>query len=321
MTHPEAGARGEKEKVPQAEVGARGEKEPGAAKLLTLGRVRQLLQAYGVRPRKSWGQNFLVEPSAARRIARLAEIRAGQTVLEPGAGLGSLTLALVEAGARVVAVELDPRLARSLRDLTRGLPVEVVEADASREEFSGLLEGPAAVVSTLPYARATAILLNLLRQGNLDPFTLTVQKELGERWSAGPGHPAYGAVSLKVASLATCRVVGRVSRRAFYPVPEVESVVVRLERKREPGEVPLELLWAVAEAAFRGRRKLLARSLAASGLEIGLAREVVARLGPPERLRCEDLDLEGYQALARELARAIGSEKGVLEALGRRVAS
>jgi 16S rRNA (adenine1518-N6/adenine1519-N6)-dimethyltransferase len=215
-----------------------------------------------------------------------------------GAGLGSLTLALAEAGARVLALELDRRVAAALREVTAGLPVRVVEADAVGADWPAVLgPEPWRMASNLPYHVAVPVVLDLLeRAPAVDPLVVMVQREVGERLAAGPGHEAYGAVSLKVAYRAQARVVRRVPPEVFWPRPRVESVVVRLERRPPPVDSDREVLFRVIGEGFAQRRKTLAAALVRMGLSWDRARRILNEAGLDDRVRAEALGL-------RELAR------------------
>jgi 16S rRNA (adenine1518-N6/adenine1519-N6)-dimethyltransferase len=261
-----------------------------------------LAARHGVRPRKSLGQHFLVDANMARAIAREAGAAPGTRFLEVGAGLGSLTLALAEAGAEVLAVEVDPRLAGALEEVTEGLPVRVVAADAARVDWEEVLgPEPRRMASNLPYNVAVPVLLDLLeRAPRVDPFLVMVQREVGERLAAGPGHPAYGAVSVRVAFRADARVVRRVRPGVFWPEPNVESVLVRLERRPPPAGAPEATLFRVIAEGFAQRHKTLAGALVRLGLSREEAREVLTTAGLDPRVRAEELGL-------RELARVAGA--------------
>jgi 16S rRNA (adenine1518-N6/adenine1519-N6)-dimethyltransferase len=235
---------------------------------LSGGDVRRLLDSHGLHPSRARGQNFVVDPNTVRRIARLAEVGPGDRVVEIGAGLGSLTLALAETGASVTAVEIDPRLVPVLRTVVEPAGVAVVEGDALRLDWDALLgRGPWALVANLPYNVATPLIADLLDGvPAIARMLVMVQREVGERLAASPGDDAYGGVSVKVAYWATARVVGRVPATVFHPVPKVESALVRIDRRAEPA-VPAEVdpawLFRLVGAGFGQRRKMLRRSLAA----------------------------------------------------------
>jgi 16S rRNA (adenine1518-N6/adenine1519-N6)-dimethyltransferase len=221
-------------------------------------------------------------------------------VLEVGPGLGALTLALADAGARVVAVEVDRSLAPALSETVAGLDVRLVWGDALRIVAFG---GATKMVSNLPYQVATPLVLRLLEeQPRIRDHTFMVQREVGERFAARPGSKAYGAVSLKVAYLARAAVAGRVSRRAFYPMPEVESVIVRLERHARP-PVPgrRERIFAVIEAGFAQRRKTIRNALRGAGWSAADVEKALDRAGVDAGARAEELDLAALAAVAGAL--------------------
>ncbi len=204
--------------------------------------IHELLLANDLRPSRALGQNFVADGNTVRRIVRLAGITDGRPVVEIGAGLGSLTLALVEAGASVTAVEIDRHVLPVLRAQVEPLGVRVVEADALTLDWSELLgtdpagvaaDGPWSLVANLPYNVAVPLVIRVLEEApQVSSLLVMVQREVGERLAAGAGDEAYGAVSVKVAYWATATVVGRVSASVFIPRPRVESVLVRLDRCR-----------------------------------------------------------------------------------------
>ncbi len=255
---------------------------------LTRGQVHELLAGAGIRPSRALGQNFVADPNTVRRIARLAGVGPGDAVVEVGAGLGSLTVALAETGAHVVAVELDRRLLPLLRDrlVATGVAglvegevgrvagvagaaglVEVVAGDAMALDWAGLLSGLHwTLVANLPYNIATPLVADLLdRVPAITRMVVMVQREVAERLVAGPGDAAYGAVSVKVAYWATARLLGAVPSTVFVPRPSVESALVGIHRLPEPaidpGLVPAEVLFSLVRAGFAQRRKTLRRAL------------------------------------------------------------
>lgn len=240
----------------------------------------------------------------ARAIAREAGASPGQRFLEVGAGLGSLTIALAEAGAEVLALETDRGLVRALHEVVRAWPaVRVVHADATEANWASLLgDGPWRMASNLPYHVAVSVLLDLLeRAGNVDPFVVMVQREVGERLAAAPGAPAYGAISLKVAYRSTVRVVRRVGPSVFWPEPTVASVVLRLDRRPPPVPVPEPVLFGLVEEGFRQRRKTMAAALVRLGRGREDARKALDRAGLDPRVRAEALGLEDFARLAEAL--------------------
>jgi 16S rRNA (adenine1518-N6/adenine1519-N6)-dimethyltransferase len=264
--------------------------------------IAQLLSAHGLKPSRALGQNFVADPNTVRRIARLAGAGPGSDLLEIGAGLGSLTLALAETGARVVAVETDRHLLPVLRSVVEDAGVEVVEGDALELDLAALLAerspGPWSLVANLPYNVATPLVLRtLVEVPAVAHLLVMVQREVGERMAASAGEDAYGAVSVRIAYFARAEVVGRVPASVFIPRPRVESVLVRLERRPEPAVDPslvsYERLNAVVRAGFGQRRKMLRRSLA--GVVDPAAFE---RAGVRPDARAEELDVAAWGRLA-----------------------
>jgi len=239
-------------------------------RLLTPGDVRELAGRLGVRPSKRLGQNFVVEPGTVRRIAALAAVRPEDVVLEVGPGLGSLTLALLEAGAgQVVGVEIDPVLAAELpRTIAARAPdradrMAVVAADALHIEGHDLPAAPSVVVANLPYNVAVPVLLHLLAAlPSLRRGLVMVQAEVADRMCAAPGSRVYGTPSVKLAWYAAARPAGPVPRRVFWPVPNVDSRLVAFTRREPPDTIASrEEVFAVVDAAFRQRRKTLRAAL------------------------------------------------------------
>jgi len=280
--------------------------------MLTRGEITELLAANGMRPSRALGQNFVADANTVRRIARLAELSPGERVVEIGAGLGSLTLALAGTGALVTAVEIDRRLVPLLRSRVEPLGVRVVEADAMNLDWPSLLAGdgdhrddapdrggPWTLVANLPYNVAVPVVARVLDEArDVRRMLVMVQREVGERLAAGPHSRAYGAVSVKVAYHATARVVGRVPATVFVPRPRVESVLVLVERRDavavDPAEVPPERLFSLVRAGFAHRRKMLRRALA--GI---VGPEAFAAAGVDPADRAEDLAVDDWGRLAR----------------------
>ena len=238
----------------------------GSGSLLSGADIRALLERAGARPRRSLGQNFVTDPNTVRRIARLADIGPGDRVVEIGAGLGSLTLALAETGAEVLAVETDQRLVPILQEATSGVAdrVTVAHADVRRMNWQRLLSGTGwHLVANLPYNIATSLVLTVLDEVPAVARLLVMcQREAAERLAADPGSGAYGAVSVRVALHADAELAGAVPATVFYPRPEVESALVRITR-RCPATVP-DLRAEVSRlvtAAFAHRRQMLRRTL------------------------------------------------------------
>jgi len=267
---------------------------PGRAEL------RRLLEEAGIEPSRALGQNFVVDPNTLERIVRLAGIAPGEAVLEIGAGVGSLTLALAGAGARVTALELDRRLLPLARAVV-GDAATIVEADALRADLRSLLGGEerVAVVANLPYNIATPLVLRILEElPEVSRLLVMVQREVGERLAAAPGGREYGAVSARIAYFASARVVGKVSPEVFHPRPRVESALVEIVRRAEPAVDPEVASYAaickVLRAGFATRRKMLRRALAGLVDEAGFA-----AAGVTSSDRAESLDIAAWGKLAR----------------------
>jgi 16S rRNA (adenine1518-N6/adenine1519-N6)-dimethyltransferase len=278
--------------------------------------VVELLHEHGLEPSRALGQNFVADANTVRRIARLAELAPGDRVVEIGPGLGSLTLALVEVGARVTCVEKDRHLLPVLRSMVEHLGVRVLEGDAldldwvaelaaapdgsegaDAPDGSGGGAAPWALVANLPYNVATPLVLEVLDHVPVvDRMLVMVQREVGERLAAAPGSREYGIPSVKVAYHGTARVVGRVPAAVFVPRPRVESVLVRIERRPAPAtDADPEELFGLVREAFGQRRKMLRRSL---GHRVPAEAFEAAGVGPedrPERLSVQDF---GRLALA-----------------------
>ncbi|MCU1451640.1 MAG: rsmA [Acidimicrobiales bacterium] len=264
---------------------------------LTRREVLDLLERHHLRPSRALGQNFVTDPNTVRRIARLAGVGPGDRVIEVGAGLGSLTLALAETGASVTAVEADRHLAPVLRSVVEGrdVDVEVVEGDAMHLDWPALLGDHAWVlVANLPYNIATPLVLDLLEQApGITRMLVMVQREVAERLAAGAGDPSRGGVSVKAEYFASRKVVGRVPASVFVPRPRVESALVRLDRHaRPPVDVDRSQLFRLVETGFGQRRKMLRRSLSAVVTPECFA---VAEVAP--EARPEELDLDAWARL------------------------
>ena len=276
---------------------------------LTRTRVRDLLDRYDIRPKRSLGQNFVVEPNTVRRIAELAEVGPGDRVVEIGPGVGSLTLALAETGASVTAVEVDDVLvsvlAEVLADLGANCDVRIVHADAMEVDWAEVLafgepgDGDWALVANLPYNISVPLVCDLLEDvPAIDRMLVMVQHEVAERLVAGPGDDAYGLPSVKVAYHAESRMLGRVPPSVFLPRPNVDSALVKVVRRQRPAvDVDPDRLFALVRAGFGQRRKMLRRSLA------GLLNEAaIEAVGVDPTDRAAQLGLEQWAALASATA-------------------
>lgn len=276
---------------------------------LTPAVIRDLARRHGIRPTKALGQNFLVEPRLAERIVQLAGVAAGDRVVEIGAGLGSLTVALAAAGARVVAVELDrslvPALDEALGAAGVAPEVRVVVADATRLDWSALLDGPRwTMVANLPYSVAVPVVLRALEQEpRIERMLVMVQKEVGRRLAAAPGGAEYGAVSLRVAYRAEARVVRPVARSVFWPQPNVDSVLVSLARRPAPAvDADEATLFEVIASSFAQRRKTMRNALVRMGVSRERAAALLEQCGVRPSARPEELGLAEFARLASALA-------------------
>lgn len=278
---------------------------------MTLSRpeVLRLIEENGILPSRALGQNFVADANTVRRVARLAGVGPGDRVVEVGAGLGSLTLALAETGASVVAVERDRRLVpvlrRVLEEKAVGAQVSVLEADAMSLDWAGLLTPPPgwSLVANLPYNVATPLVADLLDQvPAIERMTFMVQREVAERMVAGPGDPAYGAVSVKVAYWAEAVLLGTVPSSVFVPKPRVGSALVGLRRRSVPAVaaavVGPDQLFRVVRAGFAQRRKMLRRSLAVLAPPAGAFDEA----GIDGEKRAEELSVYDWGRLAAAIA-------------------
>ena len=270
--------------------------------VLSLPPIREALTEHGLLAKKSFGQHFLLDLNITRKIVRLAGITEGQTVIEVGPGPGGLTRALLEAGAKVIAVEMDPRFVPLLEELGTAAPglLEIIRNDALKVQEADLAEGrgPTAIVANLPYNVGTALLLKWLT-GPWQPVSMTLmfQKEVAERITAQVGDDAYGRLAVVVQATAQARIVMDLPARAFTPPPKVTSAVVHLvpfSQRPEPGL--LSALEKTTQAAFGQRRKMLRSSLKTLG---GTALCEAAGIDPD--VRAETVDIDGFLALARQV--------------------
>ena len=275
--------------------------------LLGASEIRALAAALDVTPTKKLGQNFVHDGNTVRRIVHVAGVQPGETVLEIGPGLGSLTLGLLEAGASVIAVEIDHRLAEQLPHtvaiMQPGTPITVVRADAL--QVTELPGAPTRLVANLPYNISVPVLLHLLEHfPSLGSGIVMVQAEVGHRLAADPGSKVYGAPSVKAAWYGRWRTAGQVSRMVFWPVPNVDSVLVGFERAVPPGtEEERRATFAIVDAAFQQRRKMLRQALSGVlGGTAAAASEVLTRAGVDPETRGEQLRVGDFLAIARAAA-------------------
>lgn len=269
--------------------------------LLGPAEVRRLAGELDVRPTKKLGQNFVHDPNTVRRIVTTAELSPDDVVLEVGPGLGSLTLALLPACHEVVAVEIDPVLAGKLPETAAERAPEgklrVVQADALRVTQEQIGE-PTALVANLPYNVAVPVVLHLLAiLPSLKTGLVMVQAEVADRMAAGPGSKAYGVPSVKMAWYAETKRAATVSRSVFWPVPNVDSALVRFIRRPPPADVDRERLFKLVDAAFAQRRKTLRAALGTWAGSPSKAAEILTAAGIDPGLRGEQLTVSDFSRI------------------------
>ena len=263
-----------------------------------------------MRPTKQRGQNFVTDANTVRRIVAAAQVSEDDIVLEVGPGLGSLTLGLLQATRRVIAIEIDDLLAAQLPQTVaarlpeRAAALTVINADALRVD--AVPEPPTAVVANLPYNVAVPVLLHLL--ATFDSWSrglVMVQAEVADRLAAWPGSKTYGVPSVKVAWYAAANRVGTVSPTVFWPVPNVESGLVAVSRRPPPETTATrDQVFAVIDAAFAQRRKMLRSALAGLAGSPTLASAAVVAAGLDPQARGETLDVTDFARIAEQIFRA-----------------
>jgi 16S rRNA (adenine1518-N6/adenine1519-N6)-dimethyltransferase len=271
--------------------------------LLGATEIRALAERLDVSPTKKWGQNFVHDANTVRKIVTAAKLQAGESVVEIGPGLGSLTLGLLEQGHPVTAIEIDPRLAAELpaTAATHGVTADmltVIQADALA--VTELPAAPTAIVANLPYNVSVPVLIHLLETfPTIRRVLVMVQAEVGHRIAADPGSKVYGVPSVKAAWWGDWNVEGTVSRRVFWPEPNVDSVLVGMTAHATPGDEPLRRrTFAIADAAFGQRRKTLRQALSALAGSTTAAADLCEAAGIDSGARGEQLTLDQFVALA-----------------------
>lgn len=268
--------------------------------------IRELLDVHGLGPRRDLGQNFVTDPNTVRRIADIARVGPGDHVVEIGAGLGSLTLALAETGAAVTAVEVDAGIIPVLRSIIADAGdaadnVTVVEANAMEVDWNELLDpavdGGWTLVANLPYNVGTPLVCDVLDEvPHVTRLLVMVQREVAERFAASPGDGHYGAISVKASFWGRARIVGHVPAAVFFPKPNVESSLVEITRRTPPDADPVAL-FPLVKTAFGHRRKMLRKSL--SGV---VAAEQFVAAEIPETARPEELGVDDWVRLTNVIA-------------------
>ena len=274
--------------------------------------TRHILKSFGLRASKRLGQNFLVDAAVVRDIVAAAEIEAGDSVLEIGPGIGTLTQGLAEAGARVTAVELDKKLPAVLAETLAPYDnVRIVPGDILKTDIRTLMNGaPFKVVANLPYYITTPILLALLEQQlPLTHIVTMVQKEVAERIIAAPGSKIYGALSVAVQYHTEPRIVREVAPRSFIPAPEVASAVIACKKREKPPVETLDerMFFRVARASFGQRRKTLANALLGTGASKDAVRRALEEAAIDEKRRGETLSLAEFARLANAFSAMQGA--------------
>lgn len=272
--------------------------------LLGPAEIRDLAELLDLTPTKKLGQNFVIDGNTVRRIVRVAGVQSGETVVEVGPGLGSLTLGILETGASVVAVEIDKRLAAQLPDTVRALQpnarLTVVRDDAM--SIQSLPDEPVRLVANLPYNVSVPVLLHFLEHfPSIQSGVVMVQAEVGHRLAAVPGSKIYGSPSVKAAWYGDWKTSGNVSRQVFWPVPNVDSVLVSFQRHEtlpDTEEVRVRT-FEVVDAAFQQRRKMLRQSLIPVFGDTQQAQEVLERAGVEPTMRGEALTMDDFHRIGR----------------------
>jgi len=276
--------------------------------LLGAAEIREIAERIGVNPTKKLGQNFVVDANTCRKIVKTADVSESDVALEIGPGLGSLTLALLEVARHVVAVEIDTRLADEL-------PITVERHDVSTDrltivnkdalEVTELPVAPTVLVANLPYNVSVPVLLRFLELfPTLNSGVVMVQSEVADRLAAKPGSKNYGSPSVKASWWADVTLAGNVGRSIFWPVPNVDSSLVKFVRHASPGDEALRLTtFRLIDAAFAQRRKMLRGAIADAVGGSSIAIDLIAEAGIDPDCRGETLVLADYLALAHAFAR------------------
>ena len=271
--------------------------------LLGAAQIRELAAALELKPSKSLGQNFVIDSNVCTKIVRTAAVGPTDIALEIGPGLGSLTLALLESAASVVAVEIDPRLAGQL-------PITVANHCEHPENLTVLNQdaltiqtlpvNPTVLVANLPYNVSVPVLLHLLEKfESLRTGVVMVQAEVADRLAAKPGTKDYGIPSVKAAWWAEVKGAGSVSRSVFWPAPNVDSKLVSFTRRQTPGDEELRRkVFTIIDAAFAQRRKMLRSALSSLYGSSSAAEEILMRAKIDPTLRGEALEIAGFCAIA-----------------------
>ncbi|MDO4898308.1 MAG: 16S rRNA (adenine(1518)-N(6)/adenine(1519)-N(6))-dimethyltransferase RsmA [Rothia sp. (in: high G+C Gram-positive bacteria)] len=267
----------------------------------------------GIRPTKTLGQNFVIDPNTIRRIISVAEISPDETVLEVGPGLGSLTLGILDAAKDMVAVEIDPPLAQQLpATIAKMRPgaedrIDVLLSDAMK--VTELPKTPTALVANLPYNVAVPVLLHMFATfPSIEHALVMVQDEVADRLAAKPGSKIYGVPSVKANWFAEVSKAGVIGTNVFWPAPKIKSGLVAFKRREQLlTDIPREEVFTIIDAAFAQRRKTLRAALSGWAGSGAGAEEILNRAGIAPNERGEKLDIHGYIRIA-EAARQVAGE-------------
>ena len=273
--------------------------------LLGAAQIRQLAAQLDIKPTKKLGQNFVIDPNTVSRIANEAKLNSEDIVLEVGPGLGSLTLAMLPQVKKVLAVEVDSRLADQLPATVEKFAPSFVDRlvvlNEDAMKLTSLPEQPTKLVANLPYNISVPVVLHLLETfASITEVLVMVQLEVAQRMAATPGSKIYGVPSVKIAWFGKAQLAGNVGRNVFWPAPNVDSGLVRITRVPERGSIGLrEKLFQVVDAAFGQRRKTLRSSLSSVFGSSANVDQVLAKAQVESSLRGEQLELADFLRIAR----------------------
>ena len=271
--------------------------------LLGASEIRELAAKLELNPSKGLGQNFVIDGNVCQRIVRQVDIKEGDVILEIGPGLGSLTLAILETGAQLIAVEIDTRLATQLPETVNlhNSSADLIVINKDALELVELPKTPTVLVANLPYNVSVPVIINLLeRFPSLREGVVMVQAEVADRLAAKPGGKDYGVPSIKCAWWADLELAGNISRNIFWPVPNVDSKLVFFKRHEPLGdELTRKKVFALIDAAFSQRRKMIRSSMSSVFGE--RAESLIQSAGIDPTLRGEALDIQAYCKIARQL--------------------
>ncbi|GDX23603.1 ribosomal RNA small subunit methyltransferase A [Actinomycetes bacterium] len=267
--------------------------------------IREIAKLLDLHPAKSLGQNFVIDGNTCRKIVRLADINNKDIVLEIGPGLGSLTIALLPVAREVIAVEIDRRLATQLIETMQSkIPnhadkLQIINEDA--QLINTLPQSPTALVANLPYNISVPVILHFLEKfPSINKGLVMVQAEVAQRLAAKPGNKIYGTPSVKAKWWADMSIAGTVSREVFWPIPNVDSLLVAFKRGESPGDEALRVqTFTVIEAAFSQRRKMLRSALSVWAGGSSSAIEILEKAGVAQTSRAEELVLKEFIAIAQ----------------------